>query len=331
VILDVTILFGVLAVVAFLVAGLTAPLATLAWWAGDYEPVAEATVVYGSPMLLPPSGKAPRHFVVYLGGVDTIDGTTHTEREQRFLDALAEDLGDEGVLVRAVFPYAISGEPLVRSPRIFRRVWDAAAPAPEAVRRPMLSSLINARNMFQVLVSADRRYGPIYSAAISRLVDEALKEAGWVPGAGMAVSLLGYSGGAQMAVGAAETLAVRIDGPLRVVSLGGTLASTPGIEHLDALFHLVGRRDRIAHAAPIFFPARWGIATESFWNRALGEGRLSVLELGAMRHSGPDGYLGEAHTVDPDRPNWVVTRHTVSRLLRLPLQPRHAGAGRSGP
>jgi hypothetical protein len=305
---------------AFLVAGAWSPFEALSWWAGGHGALAPSGV---AGLQTPPGGDAggasTSHYVVYLGGIDTIDGTEHSDRERRFLAALGEGLEDVS-LVQTVFPYAVTGEPLLSAPRAFRWLWRRAAALPGA-KRTLLANLINLRNLFQVLVAADRRYGPIFDGALAQLILEALARAGWRPGAQRRVSLIGYSGGAQMAMGAAANLTAFVDGPIDIVSLGGTIIATRGLDHVARLDHLTGADDFVPRLAAIAAPSRWPPAVLSSWARAEREGRIHRIALGAMGHNGFDGYLGEAQTAQPGRPNWEITVVAVRACLIRPIGP----------
>lgn len=307
-------------VAAFLVASVTAPLATLSWWAGDDEDDEDddaSAETAPAPAPAPSPAPGARHYIVYLAGIHTIDGASHTPRERRFLDALAAASG-EAKLVDTVFPYAVSGEPLVHSPRLFSQLWKALQSAPEATRRPLLANLINARNFFQVLVSADRRYGPIFNRAVAEHILSKLGEAGWAPGRGARITLFGYSGGAQIAAGAAERLSRVVDGPIDLISLGGVIAAPAGLAHLASVRHLTGRRDRAQRLGAAAFPGRWPLAAGSAWNMAVLSGRLERVDLGAMAHTGAAGYLGEAIAPGASRPNWETTLDAVRDLVSGP-------------
>jgi hypothetical protein len=306
---DVLFVFLAAGGVAFLIASATAPLEALNWWAGD--PVLEPLDPGDGAA---PSGQPPpSRFVVYMGGIDMPDGASLTGRERRFLDAVERELSD-AVMVDTVFPYAVTGEPLVSGPGLFRWVWARLADEPEESRRPLLANLINARNFFQVLVSADRRYGPVFNRAIAALVLARLREAGWRRRAPARVTLIGYSGGAQMAAGAAELLSKVLDEPPDLISLGGVIDSPSGLLDLARVHHLVGGRDRVQRMGAIGFPGRWPSAVGSAWNTVRRDGRLRVHSMGAMRHRGPEGYLGEAHGCEA-RENWRVTLDRVVRIL----------------
>lgn len=299
---------------AFLIASMTAPLATLSWWAGDSDADAPPDE---APAPAPSAAAAAAHYIVYLAGIHTIDGASHTPRERRFLDAMAEAAGG-AVLVDTVFPYAVSGEPLVQGPRLFGQLWKALQSAPEATRRPLLAELINARNFFQVLVSADRRYGPIFNTAVAEQILSKLGEAGWTPGRAARVTLFGYSGGAQIAAGAAARLSRTVDGPIDLISLGGVIASPEGLSRLASIRHLTGRRDRVERLAALGCPGRWPVAAGSAWNMAVASGRLQKVDLGAMTHTGAEGYLGEAAAPGASQSNWETTLDAVRDLVSGP-------------
>ena len=94
----------------------------------------------------------------------------------------------------------------------------------------LLTRLIDWRNLTQVLVSMDPRYGPIYNAGGARSLYAALVNHGYVAASGAPVVLIGYSGGAQVCLGAATYLKPALDAPLTVVSLGGAVGSDRGLE-----------------------------------------------------------------------------------------------------
>lgn len=272
---------------AFVLAGTLAPLETLRWWSrhGDKAPV--------PPVVAETVAAATaREFIVYLGGIDRISGSSNSIRERRFLTALRAG-APEAVLVDDVFPYAVSGNPLLHGPRLFSRLWRALDAVPAQQRRPLLANLVNARNFFQVLVSADRRYGPVFNLAIAGLIEERLRAAGWQAGHGARLTLIGLSGGAQMAAGAADDLADSFDGPIQLISIGGVIASTPGLNRLARIDHLAGSKDRVEAAGALAFPARWPISAGSEWALARTTGRLKRIPLAGVTHNGPRGYFGE--------------------------------------
>jgi hypothetical protein len=175
------------------------------------------------------------------------------------------------------------------------------------------------RNLFQVLVSADHRYGPLYSFAISRIARERLEAHGYRRGSGIPVVLLGSSGGGQISVGAATYLRAEIDAALSIVTFGGVMASDRGVEEAARLASLYGAGDRVYALGRAVFPGRWPVATSSFWNVARSEHRLSERRIGPMHHSGPGGYLDPAPR--PDGAYLDTTVREVADAVRQVLSP----------
>src|SRR5215471_17145106 len=196
-ILDLLITLVVVAVLAVLFIGLLSPVESLAWWAGAND----------APALEIPStestGPAPNPVVVYLSGIGSISGEELLAEEGEFLDRL-EPLLPGAVIVRDVFPYSAAGVGLTGA-RVFASFWQLL----ERMRLrgdALLSGLINIRNVFQVAVAADPRYGPIFASGVARVIAQHAVAAGYRPGGSQRLVLLGYSGGAQVAVSAAPFL-----------------------------------------------------------------------------------------------------------------------------
>ena len=129
--------------------------------------------------------------------------------------------------------------------------------------------------------------------------------------------LLGSSGGAQIALGAATYLAAETGAPLAIVTFGGVMASDRGLEAVRALASLYGTGDGVYALGRVAFAGRWPLAVGSFWNAARREGRLAERAIGPMGHSGADGYL------DPDprpgrrrRRSMEVTVRAVAEAVR---------------
>jgi hypothetical protein len=277
--------FG-LALFALIVTAAMSPLETLSWWAGWTD---EELGQEPPPPVTEPDGD--RRYIVYLSGVASISGRFLLPREKAFIRRLRTRFPD-AVVVSDVFPYAPSGMPLLEAPRLFDQLWRRVQ-ALEIYGRPtILSALINMRNIFQVLVSADHRYGPIFNQGAARVIENALIVDGYVRGCGAAVAIIGYSGGAQVAVGAAAFLKARLGAPIDVIAIGGVVASDPGLKYVRKLHHIVGDRDRIEKVGAFLFPERWKAMGFSDWNAARRDGRLDIHRFPHMTHAGVGGYFG---------------------------------------
>lgn len=275
-----------LASLALIVSAALSPLETLSWWAGWTEEELGET-----PPPPEPDGNPPRRFIVYLSGVASISGEFLLPREQAFIRRLHARFPDAAV-VTDVFPYSPKGLPLLGGPRVFEKTWRRIQSLRIGGRPNLLTALINMRNIFQVMVSADHRYGPIFNQGAARVIEAALIEDGYKRGSGAAVAIIGYSGGAQVAVGAAPFLSARLRAPIDVISIGGVMASNPGLNHVRRLHHVVGGRDKVERIGAVIFPDRWKAAAYSEWNAAKREGRIELLKLEGMTHTGINGYFG---------------------------------------
>jgi hypothetical protein len=299
---DVVALIGLI-VVAVLVALLVAPLESLGWWAGwfgrrdelerDVEEAREEGTRHAS-------GDDADAYVVFLSGIGAISGTELLPTEEAFLELLDARLPQARVITD-VFPYAAGGVGLTGQ-RAFAGLWKALYRM-RLSGGSMLTNLVNMRNLFQVLVSADSRYGPVFNYGTSRQVLLGLLRAGYRPEQRRPVFLLGSSGGGQISVGAAPYLKVTLGSPVEVISLGGVISSDIGLRYLDHLTHIHGDIDGIQALGGRVFPSRWPTSPQSEWNRALRSGRIEKIRIGRIKHQGTGGYLdGETVLAEGDTP-----------------------------
>ena len=285
-----------LAAATLLITAALSPVETLSWWAGWTDEELDddrAPATDGGAPQDKEQDEARRTYVVYLSGVASLTGAVMIPRERHFINALREACPG-AVIVDDVFPYSPAGLPLLSSPRIFERLWRRIQATKLKGRHGFLSSLINIRNIFQVMVSADHRYGPIFNQGAASVIEDALLRAGYPRhGSGNArVIIIGYSGGAQVAIGAAGFLKARLGAAVDVVSIGGVMASDPGLHFVRRLYHLHGDGDHVQHIGAVMFPERWRAMAHSEWNRARREGRIVIMRMEAMLHAGPRGYFG---------------------------------------
>lgn len=305
-------------VAALLLAGALSPFEALGWWAGWFGPDRDA----------PEAPRAPRSqasvFIVFLSGVHSVRGESFAPRERRLLERLRERLPQAEVL--EVFPYSVTNRALTAQ-RVFSWFWRWAL-AMKLSRRQLAGvagMLINLRNAWQVAVSADRRYGPMYNEGCAELIAGALLARGYPPGRGVPVVLIGYSGGGQVALGAAAPLAERLGSVPAVVSLGGVMSADRGLERLHKVYHLVGRRDVVQRIGAIAFPGRWPLFAWSHWNQGRSKGVVRILDLGPMDHTGPGGYLDEEAVLPDGRTHLEATVEILTGIAQGE-EPRGLGA-----
>ena len=271
--------------IVLILALFTAPFEALEWWVDWFEDDPAVAKI------LPP---APvRHdtpyFLVYLTGIGSTEPNKHAWRELQLFEHLKEKLPN-AVIVDNIFPYSMNNEALTGN-RFFSWVWKLAHQTRSSSFVTPAGIMINFRNMTQVGVSVDHRYGPIYDRGSANLVRRALSNHGYPFDSKTPVYLLGNSGGAQIATGAVPYLKQYIHGPLYVISIGGVFGSDPGHTQSTHFYHLVGQRDRIERLGRILFPRRWPIWRRSHWNLAINSGTVTTIPVHARAHTGRNSYL----------------------------------------
>ena len=288
----------VLVVAVGVIAWILSPLETLAWWSsrGARQSRLAADEFRTAIESVPTVPRAAKVFVAYFSGIAAFDDD-HVARAERPLLRRLQQTYPEIILVEGLYPYAMENRGLVddrRSSPLWRwlvelqrsRRWGWVAVA-----------TINVRNVYQVLVSADPRYGPVYSAGIAQTTWKHLTTHGYQPGVDKLV-LLGWSGGAQIAAGAAWYLG-SAGARVTLLNLGGVFTADPGLERVQRIIHLVGERDwQCRWLAPIVFPQRRRWARHSTWVRATKDGRVIERMIGPFKHVGRGSYLSAARLPD---------------------------------
>ncbi len=292
----------------FIISGLLAPLEALGWWAGWYGDPIAATQPIVAPQTLPRD--RIRRVLVYL------DGTGQSTQDYQpfvanFLDQLAQQLPDDVLLVKGLMSYSVLNRPLTED-RPFAFFWrwvEGLGPEPQ---ESWVSALVSFRNMLMVSVSADQRYGPVYNWGIAQRIYDSLVRLGYPAEGGVPITLVGYSGGSQVGMGAVPFLKNSLNTSVEVISLGGVISGRVDALEVEQLYHLVGDRDWIERLGIVLFPRRWKISFLSYWNRAKRKGKISIIALKDMGHQGIGGML------DP-KPRHGESRSHLQRTLTLVL------------
>jgi pimeloyl-ACP methyl ester carboxylesterase len=176
-----------------------------------------------------------------------------------------------------------------------------------------MALFVNLRNVFQVLVSSDRRYGPIYSLGVGQECYRGLIRKGYHDGSDKPVFLIGWSGGGQISLGAATFLDEMVDGPLEVISVGGFMSSDPGLYSIRRLTHLYGTKDPLQGLGPKVFPGRWPISKTSAWNKAAAQGKITLVELGPFNHNVKQHYFDMVNTLPDGR---TYAEKTIDEIVK---------------
>ncbi|MGF1939257.1 MAG: CAAX protease [Nostoc sp. ChiQUE02] len=319
---------GWIGVVALVFSGLLAPFETLGWWAGwfgDQVNTIQTTSTLSNPGQSPGNGRTFSRYIIYLDGVGQ-SGEEYTPDVEDFLTVLEPSLPQDIKLVRGLMMYSVLNKPLYED-RPLAFIWKLADKLRWQNPKALLGILVNLRNVLIVAVSADQRYGPIYNRGIAQVLYNGLIAQNYQPGSATPITLIGYSGGGQMAVASAPYLRQALEAPIDVVSLGGVMSANNNFLKLEHLYHLIGEKDSVQRLGPIMFPGRWQILLLSYWNRARRKGKISILSVGDVGHQVPGGYMDAEAFLPDGRSNLQQTIEIILQILTGNL----LGTGQSFP
>ncbi len=295
---------------AFLLWASLAPFETMGWWAGWF-----GDKIYHDN--IPPDGVVrsvrnhPSCYIVFLSGIGRVSGQTLSYREQEFVRQLATAVPD-AVVLDDVFPYSVNNLALSRQP-IFARMWRWALDR-KRYGPALAGYLINIRNLFQVAIAIDHRYAPLYNQAMAEVLLDSLLRYQYDPESEIPVFIIGYSGAAQMGIGAATYLREWLRGPVYMISLGGIFSSDIGLLTANHVYHLWGTRDA-AQVWRFLFPGRWHFSASSEWNRAIRQNRVTIIPMPGMGHTGRLGYLDVKSRAEGEPAYVEVTVQTIAGII----------------
>ena len=309
----ITLLFGVFALV--IVAAALAPLESLGWWAWSGSKPADPDNLEAMAEAQGVEEPDKDFYLVYLSGIGAISGTSIPDEEYPFIHALEARLTNCEV-ISDIYPYSVTNNGLTGQ-RVFAGVWRQVEKLRLKNPNSALAMIVNVRNIFQLFVSADRRYGPIYNLGIAGEIMRGLIRHGYRPLKRKPVVLLGWSGGGQIAIGSAAFLAPMV-GDVYEISVGGMLSDDPGFYNVKHLWHLFGEKDKLQALGHLLFAGRWQIKPQSPWNRAMRAGKIDLIPLGPVNHNGKGNYF-DMETKLPDDPQdrtyGEKTLETIQRVL----------------
>ncbi|WP_258003762.1 CAAX protease [Fischerella thermalis] len=315
--LSLTLSLAQISLIAILFAGLLVPLEALGWWAGWYGDQIDTTINPGTlEEPIPPQTNVVR-YVIYLDGIGQASSRYFPDGEE-FLSQLAAILPDNIAIIRGLIPYSVFNRPLTDD-KLLSFFWRTAERLSMSENPGLLGLLlavaINIRNTFVVMVSADQRYGPIYNQGVAQVMYNSLINYGYTPNSGVPITLIGFSGGGQIAMGTLSYLKKALVAPIEVISLAGVISGNTNALMVEHLYHFVGDKDPVERLGPIFFPKRWKMFFLSYWNRAKRMGKISLASLGPVGHSGAGGVL-DPHKLLPDgRTHLQQTLDVVTKIL----------------
>ena len=307
---DLLILVLALAVAAMVLA----PMESLHWWATRgaeeielvKEPSAEALAEIEQ---LDPR---PQRFLVYLSGIGAIAAKDVPDEEFPFVEDLRDRL-DTFQVIDDVFPYAVDNRGLTAE-RMLGGLWRRLETMRLKNPNAMLATLINLRNLMQLFVCADRRYGPAYNLGTAREIHRSLVRHGHQRGTPDQVVLFGWSGGGQIALGAAwylQAMGLRVS----VLSMGGLLSDDIALARVEHVWHLYGSKDFLQASGKVLFAGRWPISKASPWNEAMRGGKISMIELGPYNHNIKEHYFDRESTLPDGRTYSGKVIDTIEEIL----------------
>lgn len=286
--LKLTLNLVIISVLALGVSILMTPLEALTWWAGWYIPENLNT---GTPVKIVAPETEINRYVIFLDGINQ-GSYQYLPEVERFLNHLAEATPPNVMIVKGIMPYSVSNRSLTED-RPLAMLWHILDSLMHKHPTNPVGMIINLRNVFAVTVSADPRYGVIQNQGLAQVLVHSLLSHGYDLNRHTPVTLIGYSGGGQMSMGAVSFLKKTLQAPIEVISLAGVISGNTGALIAEHLYHLVGEQDSVEKLGPVMFPGRWPIAFLSNWNRAKRRGKITVISLGPVGHNGDNGPMGD--------------------------------------
>lgn len=309
----------ILAAVIVAVWGTLSPVGTLVWWLN--QEAASLGLKQNPSKQIPPSSRSnsPNKsrqincYIVFLPGVGNFSADQVTTGEANFVSRLVQT-HPHCVAVKDVFPYSAANEDL-GGERILAPLWDFANNADGWL--DVADVLIKIRNIWRFAISADQRYGPIYNQGIASAIVERMNVAHPIPRSSrqpFKIILIGTSGGAQVALGAANYLDRWLEAEILVVSIGGVFNGKEGFNVVERVYHLRGERDWVEDIGGIIFPSRWLWTIGSAFNQVRQRGDYVAKISGPHAHDGSTGYFGLESVGKTDTTYLDLTVQQVNQL-----------------
>ncbi len=276
-------------------AGIYSVVSQYAFWEGWLEGLPDPATLFRHPEVA--GGMPPRRFLVYLDGIHQTE-QDHPPRVAALLDELARGLPGDNVLVRGLEAYTVRQGGLAQdsgSRWFWGQVFRLENLHPNPWVRFLSAFLVQANNVIKVGISSDRRYGPIHNYELALKISSRLAELGFRPESGCDLVLLGYSGGAEMAMGAADYLRRLCRTPVRIVTFCGVFGGNHRLSEVGDIVTVVGGRDPVAAFGNIAYPGRLPLLVLSSWNRAVSRGAVQRAVIEGMNHNGPRGPFSAAY------------------------------------
>jgi hypothetical protein len=302
-------LVGVLLLVLIPTAGIYSVVTQYAFWEGWLDGLPAPAELFA----LPAGDPAPRLYLVYLDGIHQSE-LDHPPRVSAFLELLEQQLPPQARLLRGLETYTVMPAALREdrgSSWFWRRLFALQEHHPNALVQLLCAVLVQANNVIKVGISSDRRYGPILNYELALKISLRLAREGFHPDQGCELVLLGYSGGAEMAMGVADYLRRLSRAPVRIITVCGVFSANQVLDAVSSIITVVGTADPVAAFGRIAYPGRLPWMVLSNWNQALSRGQVQRRVIPSMSHNGSHG---------PFAPGWreAVVAQVVEALAASP-------------
>lgn len=276
----------VLIVVAL--AGMYSVMADFVFWEGWQQGLPDPSHLFETAEAI----DAPhRHFVVYLDGIHQSE-ESHPPRVSDFLDVLQQGIAADMLLVKRIEAYTIMPVGLRASSYsqwFWQRLFALQEQHPIGLIRFLCAFFVQANNVIKVGISSDRRYGPVMNYELALKIARRLEGVGFHPSRASRVVLVGYSGGGEMAIGAAAMLQKICHVPVQVITVCGVFSGNGDLTSVDHVAMVVGSRDPVATLGRIAYPGRLFLLPLSNWNRWQRTRSLHRYSIDGMSHNGDSG------------------------------------------
>lgn len=296
----------------FVAWGTIAPISTLSWWLQDGDGLASDRPDLPEDWIATNDG--PLCYLVFLTGVGDVSGEDLAPGEAGFLDAIETEIPHCPV-VRDVFPYSAASSNIGGQP-IFRGLWDLSE---QLGGDSPVRLVLQMRNLWRVALSADNRYGRAYNRGTAATIIERMAATKPLPletEDPFHLVLVGTSGGAQVALGAAPYLAEWLPTEISVVSFGGVFEGRDGFNAAQRVYHIHGEQDWVDNIGALF-PSRWRWTWGSPFNQARRAERYQARSSGPHDHDGDRGYFGQSSLPDDDSTTYLDLSIQVFQSLSL--------------
>lgn len=234
-----------------------------------------------------------KHICIFLEWIDRIDHES-IHSKQLFIDELQEELPDY-LIIDHIFPYSPFDLSILWW-RKMDRFWKRVVAMGEKKKRWWLPFIINIRNLNHVLVSADKRYGPLHNTGVAQTIYNSIVES-WIdvtqPDSNLLI--ISTSGWSQIGLGATHYLSSSLSIPIDHITIWGVMSSDPWVQNTRILTNIVWTKDNIAKIGVAAFRWRRPILWQSHRNKH--KKNIATISMNCT-HNGKNGYFSDAHRAE---------------------------------